>query len=74
MIKVFSLLQWPLSNCNEIISDDLELTEGFNDYFENAVANLGIKEYENNVTDNTNSGSKDDVDLAIDLNIKIIKV
>ena len=51
---------------NQIISDDLELAETFNNYFESAVANLGIKGYQNNVIENTNSGSKDGVDLAIE--------
>ena len=50
---------------NQIISDDLELAATFSSYFEKVVANLGIKEYENNVTHNTNSVSKDGVDLAI---------
>ena len=43
----------------------MELTEIFNNYFESVVVNLGIKEYESSVTDNTNSGSNDGVDLAI---------
>ena len=51
---------------NQVISDDIELAETFNNYFESALANLSIKGYENNVTDNTNSGSKDGVDLAIE--------
>ena len=62
---------------NQIISDDLELTETFNNYFESAIANLGIKEYESSVTDNTNSESSDGVHLAIEkykdhLSIKLI--
>ena len=51
---------------NQINSDDLELAETFNNYFESAVANLVVKEYENNVNDNV-------IDLAIE-NIKIIQV
>ena len=62
---------------NQIISDDLELTETFNNYFESVIANLGIKEYENSVTDNTNSELSDGVHLAIEkhkdhLSIKLI--
>ena len=38
----------------------------FNNYFEKAVVNLGIKEYENKVADNTNSLSKDGVDMYIE--------
>ena len=48
---------------NQIISDSLELAETFNNYFESAVANLGVEEYENNVTNNTHSDPKDGADL-----------
>ena len=51
---------------NQITLDDLELSVTFNNYFESALANLYIKVYENNITDNTNSGSKDGVDLPIE--------
>ena len=70
MVSVFSLNK----ENNQIISDDFELAETFNNYFESAVTNLGIEEYENNVTENTNSGSKDGVDLATDKCKKIIEI
>ena len=70
MISVFSLNK----ENNQIISDDFELAETLNNYFESAVANLGIEEYENNVTENTNSGSKDRADLATDKYKKIIEI
>ena len=58
MIRACSLLQLPLStnSNNQIIPDDLELRETFNNYFKSAIANLVIKEYE----------SKYGVDLAIE--------
>ena len=49
---------------NNVISDDSELAKKFNSYFEKAVANLGIKEYESLDT-NPGSASQDDVDIAI---------
>ena len=63
---------------NQIISNDLELAETFNNPFESVVANVGINEYESSVTDNTKSGPNDGVDLAIEKyndnpSIKIIK-
>ena len=47
-----------------VISDDSELAKTFNSYFEKAVTNLGIKEYESPDT-NPGSASQDDVDIAI---------
>ena len=57
-MRACSLLQLPLSiNINnQIIPDNLELRETFNNYFKSARANLVIKEY----------GSKDGVDLAME--------
>ena len=49
---------------NDVISDDSELAKTFNSYFEKAVTNLGIKEYESLDT-NPGSASQDDVDIAI---------
>ena len=47
-----------------VISDDSELAKTFYSYFEKAVMNLGIKEYES-LDANPQSGFQDEVDIAI---------
>ena len=51
---------------NQIMPDNLELAEAFDNYSAIAVANLGIKTFESSATDNKYSVSKDDADLAIE--------
>ena len=48
-----------------VISNDLELAETFNKFFETAVDNLGIKEYQKGPDTDTTSVSSDPIDSAI---------
>ena len=48
-----------------VISDDQELEDTFNNFFENAVDNLGIQEYQSDHNIDINSISDDPIDYAI---------
>ena len=54
----------PVHNDN-VISDDQELADTFNNFFEHAVDNLGIQEYQSDHNININSISDDPIDYAI---------
>ena len=59
------LLRYLLFIKNNVISEDQELADTFNDFFEHAVDNLGIKEYVSDENINTNLTSNDPIDNAI---------
>ena len=55
-----------LKNNESFISDDFRLSQTFNNYFKSAAEKIGIKECEVSSHVNPNSGSTDDVDVAIE--------
>ena len=50
---------------DNVISDDQELVDTFNNFFEHAVDNLGIQEYQSDHNIDINSISDDPIDYAI---------
>ena len=50
---------------NTVISDDQELADAFDNFFEHAVDNLGIKKYQSDHNVDINSISDDPIDYAI---------
>ena len=58
-------LKISLVHNDNVISDDQELADTFNNFFEHAVDNLGIQEYQSDHNIDINSISDDPIDYAI---------
>ena len=50
---------------DNVISDDQDLADIFNNFFEHTVDNLGIQEYQSDHNSDINSSSDDPIDYAI---------